>query len=570
MTYTDYKIVTRTIRGQEVLKLIDTPDFIEQWNHLHRQTGGFSVLQSKEFLATWYKLYHETLEPVLCLAYRGQRAVGLMGLAWHKTENYLTHAGEFEAEYHGWLVIPGFEEVFLNQCLQILKKQFPISKWEWLWMPPNTSIDLLEAALPDDMKMTLNIQEAPNWDLRNPEKLKKLRKSKSLKSKMKRFQRRGAVVFEVIEEVDRLAEVLKQAKGQYDFRQEGAYGISPFADDPRKEALTLKLFEAGIAHASVLWLDDKVLAFHFGCKDDKRVCLGIISYDPSESRLSPGTLIIIELADRLTQDGYHYFDLTPGTDSYKDRFANEYQTLYQPTISFVKKRDIIEKIKRRGINTFKKFMKQIGLRIGTLRNIKNSLEELPENISILRRHHSWLYLIKNALFNKQQINIYSVNRFNENVLASDKIQTQHFEHLMQYDDYVPFLQNRKLYQHSLAKFSDGATLFSIANQENLHWFAWKLGTKKPIQLSTIQKPITLETGQVICDIYQNSTAIDTQVFSDNIEQVLSTCTISEDNPTFLILTGNQQLNSKLIEDWDIELKEKRTWIRIFYLFNWEV
>lgn len=552
------------------MKLIEKPDFLEHWQNLYLEVAnGFSVFQSCEFIKTWYGLYKEYLEPVLCIAHQDKKLVGLMFIAWHKTKKTLVHAGENEAEYHGWLGISGVDLEFLRQSFIVLKKTFEVSKWDWKWMPPKTRPDGIRYSLPNNMSIVLETQEAPIWNLKNPDKLKKLRKSKSLKSKMRRLQKKGTVTFEVLESTKRLKEVLKQVKIQYDFRQEGVYGATAFKKDPLKEGLTLALFNAGIAHASVLWLDDRVLAFHFGCKDDIRVCLGIISYDPSESKNSPGTLIMVELADYLSQKGYHYFDLTPGTNSYKDRFANEYQTLYKPTVYFDKLPiSTFKKLKIFGTNLMIRATQKIGIELATLRDIRNYFKELPKDISIKRENLSSWQIVKRFFYKKLQLLIYTVNKTYEADNQDSSLHYQKYEHLLCYNNHWPFTQKRRLLKNALQKFSRGAELYSAFENEELIWYGWCVRTKMPLSLGGYPVAIEQKQGITLGDFYENSRFSKPEKFSENVERMLESIPLVKKEKPYIILKDDQQLLPEIIEKWDIEHKETKTCVRLCYFLSW--
>ncbi|GGG35207.1 hypothetical protein GCM10011414_00770 [Croceivirga lutea] len=84
------------------------PDFQKQWTNLYLQSNSFSTLQSKSFILTWYANYSEEFKPIVSFSLLGNKIVGLLFLAQHRTKKHIIHAGANEAEYHGWLAVPEF------------------------------------------------------------------------------------------------------------------------------------------------------------------------------------------------------------------------------------------------------------------------------------------------------------------------------------------------------------------------------------------------------------------------------------------------------------------------------
>ena len=61
-------------------------------------------------------------------------------------------------------------------------------------------------------------------------------------------------------------------------------------------------------------------------KSEVQLCL--IAHNPAWERFSPGKLHIRFLAKLLAEEGYERIDLTPGGEEYKERFANDADTVY--------------------------------------------------------------------------------------------------------------------------------------------------------------------------------------------------------------------------------------------------
>src|SRR4029434_1141203 len=58
----------------------------------------------------------------------------------------------------------------------------------------------------------------------------------------------------------------------------------------------------------------------------------MIVHDPFLAKQSPGKFITLFLAKLLHEEGFDRIDLTPGGDVYKERFANDHDTVHTLTM----------------------------------------------------------------------------------------------------------------------------------------------------------------------------------------------------------------------------------------------
>ncbi len=498
-------LCTQLTRGEYAIELLESSGFKQKWGFLAAKCPGFTRLQEPDFLGIWYQVYQEVYEPVIITALdEREELVAFLGLAWHKQGHYLQHAGN--AEYHGWLCSPELEVPFLQAVLSCIREQLSIKKWEWHWMPSGLGADSLKTAMGPNEYLVVEEQFAPVWDLSDRAKLNKVLKNKSLKSKFNRYKKRGDFRFELITDPGKLKKTLAIAKDQYDLRREALNNVRPFAEDHYMIAFCSKLLAIpGLLHVSTLWLDDQLLACHMGVSDKQRVCLGMISHDPTESKQSPGTLLLAELAKSLTKNGYQLFDLTPGTNSYKDRYANASQILYKPTIYFSKASYFSGIAKHSLTTTGKKILGYANVSVPAMRKWKTNLKEFSTKIRLpLKKKLPFLY----------EINI-SNNIFF--TYLSGSVHVQAYQDLLKYQDQKPYLSRRELLQIALRKFSQGEVLYSKVQDGRLIWFAWKKKTTGKIRSRNNPKEIQLPPeSEILYDFYLHSIFGDKEMFYDNL------------------------------------------------------
>ncbi len=506
-------------RAEKALEIIRSDVFVKQWKNLAIGRPVHCRMQEADILSVWYPQYSEVLEPVIFIAYNdADELVGFLGMAWDKKNKEIIHAGH--PQYRGWLAIPDYELSFLKEVFQLIKREFQIKKLEWSVLSPGLSIDVFKSALGSDMHMTYEETEAPMWNLKDPARLKKLLKNKSIKANFNRYKRQGDFRFEIIDNPDRLREILNIAKNQIDFRKEAINNSLPFQSDPNKiDYFCEQFLVPGTILPVALWLDDQLLSFNQGVMAKNHFTGRITSFDPSEYRYSPGTLLFIRLAEYLTEKGYETFDLTPGTNSYKDRFADTRVKLYKPTIHFSTINYQSTLLKQKLVKGSRKLIiDKMGVDIKSYRKWKTNLEELPQKIKKIGKGKIQGNITKKTTVNKQAKLIH-LERANfplpiEN--GTKQVVSQQYEDLRKYKGTQPFLTRRGLLIDALNKFAKGDILYSVANDEKLLWYVWRKKAKGAIKYNNASIPVEKD-GILLYDLYQTYSPKDKEYINDITE-----------------------------------------------------
>jgi CelD/BcsL family acetyltransferase involved in cellulose biosynthesis len=559
---------TKLIKDKEAVVLLATPIFQNEWKKLATQSVGFTQLQEADFLTTWYSNYSAIFAPIFIFS-RNEKSemVGLIALAWHKEKEYLVHAGN--AEYHGWLATEEATIPFLKDMFSIVIDELKVEKWPWNWMPSGLNAASLQAAASAEMSLLVEEEGSPIWQLDNEEKLAKLLKSKSNKSKFNRYKKRGEYRYEIITEPDRIREVLEIAQYQCDLRREAMNNSRPFAEDPFKIDFCSELMNfSNKLHVSAMWLDDQLLAYHMGVEDGERVCFGLVSYDPSESKQSPGTLLIIELAKHLKESGYKILDMTPGTNSYKDRFANFYETLYRPTIHFSKRSFLKAKVKKSMAMTGKKMLAMAKVDVPTMRQWKKNLGELPSKLKSISLESIFSFF-GNILLQKNVHFLYEIDLKNEETFSTSSriLNEQKYVDLLDYQDNQPFLTRRDLLIVALEKFAKGDVLFSQNNNGNIEWLGWLKEVKGQVKLEGFSEAIEFgEKTDLLSDFYSGAD-VASDNFDENILTMLHQVKISGKEKVWLWVKKKDKLSQDRLESMQVKSYEKYTSSRVLYFFK---
>lgn len=530
-------IKTQHLRAGDALSFIAKEKNVQEWQQLALEQKGYSRMQEAEILCTWYKYYSTAFEPVIFISHdETDQLVGFIGMVWDEKSQELKHAGH--PEYHGWLAKPEHEIHFLKNVFRLVRDNFSLKKLFWNILPPGFSIDNFRAALDKNMFLTLKKRVSPIWDLTDNLKLEKLLKRRSNRSKLNRYRRRGNLDFEIIKESSRLREVFQIVKNQINFRHEAVNNVQPFINDPLKiDHFCEQIKTPNSVLPAALWLDNQLLAFQLGIVSGDYISLRMISFDPSEFKQSPGTLSFVKLGEYLTEQGFKTYDLTPGLNTYKDRFSNVMVDLVEPTIHFSRASFQKELIKKRIINNSRKLLiDKLGININRTRKWKRDLAELPQKFKSFRESKTRLNLKEEIPFLKKPNLIHlKPNEINFSPVNSNLIhliKSQQYEDLLKYQDTSPFLTRRGLLIDAQNKFAKGEILYSIANEKKLLWYIWQKKVKGEINLKNQSFPIQ-EEGVLLYDCYQSSD-LEKEKFSENISDLVPHLNIKEVENIYLL------------------------------------
>lgn len=502
----DYRI--SLVSDPEASSLLSDIRFINHWINLAAQDSKCTVIQEPPFVRTWYQSYSRIYKPLLVLAYNSNDdLVGIMPLALDLPSNTLMHAGTAQAEYHGWIAHPDINETFPVRAIVALSDSFSLRPWHWRCLPPGSPTQWLHSPLfaKNHIFIDFVVENSPIWDLSDINKINCLKKTNFIKSHIKKYKRLGHLHIERIIDKEKAAILLKELQHQTDFRQLLAHNISPFANDPHKyDFFVNKLDYPTSFHFTVLWLDDRPLAFHHGACDRHTIYIGLSGFDPREFKHSPGTLLMVYLADYALSEGYRYIDLTPGGDRYKERFQTHEQNLISPIVYFGRKyRWIIPPLK-----IFKRFAFYIISCGGTKLDFFQYVKRMKVNLLIKKISNISLNKLLNrllTLFYNHRIRIlYSLNpgTFARHGQRSVAVHKQSYSDLLKYSGSIPWLDKRSLLSQAQRRFDSNEVLYSIIIDNTLaHWGWFAPGGRTHIFTDTQMKFESQMNSAVLYDFY---------------------------------------------------------------------
>jgi len=320
------------VRGAAAEALLREPAFLEGWRRLWEDCPWATAFQSAAFATTWYRVYREVYEPALVIERASDGTLaGLLTLAVGRETGAWRVAGLRQAEYQAWLAEPDDRGGFVEQALR-LAFAAGAGRLDFLYLPADAPLGWAETG-PLRRRVLRRRWSRPLMRLDDPAWIRKSLAKRGNKSRLKRLGRDGELRLELVTERARLAEVLGCFTSLCDFRHGAAHGTLPFHDDPLRGPFQLALMEhPGLLHATLLRSGDRLLAAHLGLSHRGVLYNGLLTYSPFEARNSPGKLHVLLMGRLVAEDGFSCFDLTPGDDPWKERFANAGEQVTEVTV----------------------------------------------------------------------------------------------------------------------------------------------------------------------------------------------------------------------------------------------
>lgn len=520
-------------QDHEVLAIASIEKYVLEWGNLLSEQNIFTALQNPAFVYTWYRHYIESYSPLLVLGKNEEGSViAVLPLAVCRKHKYVVCAGNELAEYHGWVAKSEFEQEFLLKSLRLLKDTLSFKDWQLNWLAPGIDISWLnkdELAKEGIYFLTEEIID-PLWKLSDPGKLKKIRKRANVKRCFRQYEARGDFRYERILDKARMRELLEEFARQSDFKKEAIFNRRLFADDPHIMDFLIDMQDhPELNHFSVLWLDDKPIAFNHGLVAGDQMCLaGYTSYDPSESRNSPGKLHLIELARIATEEGYESIDLTPGKDAYKSRFANDSRQVQKINFYFSQQEFLKARLARKTKEVSTAVLEKMGVNQYDLKFWKiDFLAWIDEVKSIgpgpsLKRMGKW--------FNSSaEIKVFKVmdmrkDSYHPALPEGYSIRKNDYHCLLNYEGAKGLMQRRPLFQQALNRFARGDDFYALLNEGKIVFAAWLRNGKYALRFpDTLHDHQFAESARIVYDPRAYHKTYDREALPAFYEYMLKDC-----------------------------------------------
>ncbi len=323
-------------RAQEAHSLLEDATFIGQWNHLHESCAWATLFQSPAFATAWNRTYAAQAEPLIISARNSAGELeAVWPLAWNArfdAGRRLVAAGGHQAEYQAYLAIPQLAETFPIEALAALWKILPHEALHLRYLPPQMPLGWV-SKLADHC--LLETCPRPLLHFGDGSEIEQSLKKSGNKSRLRQLKKFGPLHFRQARSAAEIDRALQQASTFHDIRQLALCGVAPFSEDALKltfhHALAMAaknpLLHVTTLHAGKHLVSAQVNVLRANAQPPE-VQLWLIAHNPLFSAYSPGKLHLLYLAQMLFRQGIEQLDLTPGSEPYKERFANTHDQVH--------------------------------------------------------------------------------------------------------------------------------------------------------------------------------------------------------------------------------------------------
>lgn len=455
---------TKVISGNELNTLMEDENFKESWDSLYASCPWATIFQDRKFIFSWYKANQTSTTPLVILSYENSILKGVLPLVIDKPyfkesssqQVKINGAGKYDAEYQAWLCSEEFNYDFIHNALTTLFTQYPNAKLSLRFIP---RVDLACAIVenPEWKKYTvMQKHHRPLMDFKLTEETKLFRK-RHLKAKYNRICRAGKLEFIKVSDINEFKEILDEILVNLDFRQAAMFNKMPSKNNPNRSEMLISLFERDILHVTALKLDGETISSIIGMKGSGWMHLaGLISYSSFHSKYSPGLVHLFLLGQMLQEEGYEYFDLTPGYDAYKERVSTSSDEVVELNIS---------KVTQYG---FKKYVRKKFHKVLLNYNIRPMTFDLKvDKFAYLVKGKS-LGFVQSLLPAKKQIP-QGISNPEE---AGLKVNRNKIKDLMKYDSSNTLLTRWEFLENAFGLISKGEYFYSFTDDKDLLAVVW--------------------------------------------------------------------------------------------------
>lgn len=373
-------MTTQLLRAEAARAWLQDQTWGQRWDTLFLACPWATSFQSRAFATTWYNIYAERYEPLLvCASTLDEPLSALLPLAIEKKSGDLVWAGTHHAEYQVWLAAPEQSDNFILSALEQLREAFPAQSLFFKYLPPDTPLAWINSERLRESYVELQSYSRPLLKLGDGSVIAESLKKKSNKSRLNRLKQVGGIRFEQITDPEVLAAKFDEIIAYTDLRQGAVHDVLPFRIDPLKKPFHLALMKhSDLVHVTVLKVGDELVAAHFGIRNRHEVTLWLFAHSPFFALHSPGKFHLLLLGELLAKQGINTFDLTPGGDPWKERFANAHDQVHTLRVVFdsgnnqIKKRKAqqqFEALAKRGFQMVGLSPHQVRSLIGKLRRV---------------------------------------------------------------------------------------------------------------------------------------------------------------------------------------------------------
>lgn len=304
----------------------------EQWNNMVKYNHTNTIFQTYEWFESWWRSLGRNNQLVFLIAYDFDQIVGfapLMIVNNLYSKKSLHFASDKNSDYCDFVINGNYMKT-ISAFLEYLNSCF--TQWNSMVLQniPSESITLacLQTICQEkDYNISIKRRiKAPALLIENQHNhALSLINKYSVTRHLKKVIKLGNLEFINLNKRDDIMNYLDMFFDQHIERYRIKNMVSQFINPDNRQLyidLVNNLNHTDWLLFSVLLLDDRPIAFHFGFNYNNKIIWYKPSFSPSYKAYSPGTLMLKHLVEYAIDTDRSELDFTIGDESFKSRFSN--------------------------------------------------------------------------------------------------------------------------------------------------------------------------------------------------------------------------------------------------------
>jgi CelD/BcsL family acetyltransferase involved in cellulose biosynthesis/RimJ/RimL family protein N-acetyltransferase len=509
-------------RNNQARILLNDVTFQAKWQHLFDNCAWATVFQNPVFLQIWHKHYQEIYE--LIFVYETNSAdeiIGLFPLGFCKSNNELSVAGNYHAEYQTWLATNENANLFITNALDLLQKEFPRLGLRFLFLAPNSPLEWLS----EKWGKTCNLREMPRPLIAIGESGKAVEslKKKGNKSRLRQLKKHGEPEFIELKNALEFDEIFDEIENYSKLRLSALHNVKPTFDANRKPFHLDLMRQTDWVYPTVLKVGKEIASAQVCLKNRDEMLLCITAMSPKFAKQSPSKLHLLMLEQEFENRKMPIFDLSPG-EGYKDRFATHYDKAHALTVFFDQKDFVKYETKRKITGFVREKMEQLNIRKTKAFSIADRLRHKLKRVKIWTIPRTAAKNIGRKIYEKAECRFYyfEVEKI-KNLPNYDFVRRNSIEDLLKFEPTEGWqFTTAQFHQEVLKRFEEGSIAYTFAEDGILLHYGWLLENQK---ISRVPEVGNAEfhfppNSAVLFDFYTHPTGRGRKFYHKSLSQML--------------------------------------------------
>ena len=335
---TDIGYLATDFRTQIITDFSALREMSLSWDRLWIESPSATIFQTLPWMSAWWKAFGKQLELCTLVVHQGGDIVGILPLV--RSGASLRFLGSPGADYCDILCEEGLAPKIIEAALRTL---FKVEGWRtcrFANLRDDSTFIRYSKDLPRDILKYLHFSSSAHrsslrLDGDRNAVIDAMRRKSALRRHRNKLQKTGSVRFFHLQDRAQMHHYLNTLFQQHIGRRALANEASQFLSPEWREfyhAMVDELFPRDFLRFSILELDGRPIACHFGFEWKDNLTLYKPSFDVGLFALSPGDVLLSEMLAYARDRELNEVDFTVGSESYKEHFTNQTKDMYSAVL----------------------------------------------------------------------------------------------------------------------------------------------------------------------------------------------------------------------------------------------